>query len=90
MHHLPLEADAASVSNGRAPTARTEITRLNGEVSRLEALCRRQGAALDLLTKTLRRLRRGGLALRDQNAELENELDRLQTGPAARRRRARR
>ena len=90
MHHLPLEADAASALNGRVPTARTEVARLNGEVARLEALCRRQGAALDLLTTTLRRVRRGGLALRDQNAELQDELRRLRTGPAARRRRARR
>jgi hypothetical protein len=90
MHHLPLEADAASASNGHVPTARTEVTRLNGEVARLEALCRRQGAALDLLTTTLRRLRRGGMALRDQNAELEDELHSLRTGSAARRRRARR
>jgi hypothetical protein len=90
MHHLPLEAGAVSASNGRAPTARTEIARLNGEVARLEALCRRQGAALDLLTKMLRRVRRGGLALRDQNAELRDELRQLRTGPARRRRPARR
>jgi hypothetical protein len=90
MHHLPLEAEVVSASNGYAPTDSTEIARLNGEVARLEALCRRQGATLELLTTMLRRLRRGGLALRDRNAELEDELQRLHAGSSVRRRRARR
>ena len=49
MHRLALDADPASRSNGRFPRAASEIARLNAEVARLQALCRRQATALERL-----------------------------------------
>jgi len=77
MHRLALDADPASRSNGRFPRAASEIARLNAEVARLQALCRRQATALERLTAILRRMRRGALALRDQNGELAGQVERV-------------
>jgi hypothetical protein len=86
MHPLPLEESAIQRSNGHVPSLSGETARLSAEVKRLEALCRRQGAALEGLTKILRRLRRGDSALKEQNAELEGELQRLRERSSARHR----
>jgi hypothetical protein len=43
----------------------------------LRATCRRQEYAIEGLTQALGRLRRGAAALKDDNAELRAELDRI-------------
>jgi hypothetical protein len=77
MHRFALDADPAAQSNGRGLRAAGEIARLNAEVTRLQALCRRQATALERLTAILRRMRRGALALRDQNGELADQVERV-------------
>jgi regulator of replication initiation timing len=47
------------------------------ELIRLRATCRRQEFAIEGLTQALGRLRRGASALKDENAELRVELDRI-------------
>ncbi len=47
------------------------------ELVELRATCRRQEYAIEGLTQALGRLRRGAAALKDDNAELRAELDRI-------------
>jgi chromosome segregation ATPase len=49
------------------------------ELARLRAICRRQELAIEGLTQALARLRRGASALKEDNAELRAELDRVRT-----------
>jgi hypothetical protein len=86
MHPLPLEESAIQHSNGKAPRLSDENARLSAEVKRLEGLCRRQGAALEGLSKMLRRLRLRDSALTEQNVELEGELQWVRQRSAARHR----
>jgi hypothetical protein len=86
MHPLPLEESAIQRSNGHIPGLSDENARLSAEVKRLEGLCRRQGAALEGLSKMLRRLRLRDSALKEQNVELEGELQRVRQRSASRRR----
>ena len=66
--------------------APTEPTRGGGEGSDRDAreltracvTCAKHEFAIDGLTQALARLRRGAVALRDENAELRAELSRLQ------------
>ena len=75
MDHFALYADSASQSDGPA----REIARLNAEVGRLRTLCRSQATTLERLTGVLRRMRSGALALREQNGELADQVDRVRS-----------
>jgi regulator of replication initiation timing len=47
------------------------------EFIQLRATCRRQELVIEGLTRALARLRRGASALKEENAELRVELDRI-------------
>jgi regulator of replication initiation timing len=76
--------DTVTTITPEAAALRHENARLRRELAALKAVCTRHEHALDGLTRALRELRQGALALRAENVDLRATIER----PAARKRRS--
>jgi anti-sigma regulatory factor (Ser/Thr protein kinase) len=71
-----------AVAGNRRPPATAEPAGAGAELDGLRATCRRQAHVIDALSEAVSILRGGAAALKDENAELRAENDRVRRGAA--------
>jgi len=73
-----MQADQKASSNGHTPFAKSRPD-VRSELDELRTAYRRQALVIDTLTAAVSRLRAGASALKEDNADLRGEIERLRS-----------